>query len=59
MGLGRWDEARHWLQQALERGHLQFLRKASEQLQRAAWPQLAETTATYTRRCAELESGQA
>ena len=57
--LGRWDEARRWLQQALGLGHLKFLRKARDELQQAAWPQLAEITAAYARRCAEREAVKA
>ncbi|MNN48186.1 putative beta-lactamase HcpC precursor [compost metagenome] len=57
--LGRWDEARHWLQQALERGHLKFLRKARDELQQAALAPLAEVTTAFARRCSELEAAEA
>lgn len=54
-GRGHWDEARHWLHQALELGHLRFLRRARDELQRAAFPPLAEIAQAYERRCVELE----
>src|SRR5690606_21005365 len=57
---GQIESARHWLLQALAGGHLKFLRSASDQLQKAALPALADITQAYLQRRAELESpGQA
>ena len=56
LGLGHEEQARHWLQAALALGHLKFLRTARDELQRAGLPALAEITAAYARRCAELET---
>lgn len=52
------DEARHWLLAALELGHLKFLRKAGEELQRVALAPLADIAAVYARRCGELEAAE-
>jgi hypothetical protein len=57
MGLGRWDEARHWLREALARGHPKFLRKARDELRRAAIAEVADIAEAYARRCAEQEAG--
>lgn len=54
-----WDEARHWLRQALALGHLRFLRRARDELQRAAFPQFADIAQAYVWRCAELEGEEA
>lgn len=58
-GEAQWDEARRWLLAALELGHLKFLRKALGELRRAAPAPLAEVTAAYAQRCAELEAAEA
>lgn len=59
MSLGEWQQARHWLQQALELGHLKFLRKASAELRAAALPQIQDITDAYLHRCAALEATEA
>nr|WP_221189706.1 tetratricopeptide repeat protein [Azomonas macrocytogenes] len=56
MDQGRWDEARHWLQQALVLGHLKFLRKARDELLAAALAPIQDITAAYVSRCEALES---
>lgn len=53
---GDWHAARHWLRQALERGHLVFLRQAHEQLAATDLAELAEITQAYAERCAALEA---
>ncbi|SEI37708.1 hypothetical protein SAMN04244579_00079 [Azotobacter beijerinckii] len=55
MDLGQRDEARRWLREALERGHLKFLRKARDELRQVAGTEFADIAAAYARRCAELE----
>jgi TPR repeat protein len=50
----RWDEARHWLTQALSLGHLKFLRKARDELLAAKIAPIADITAAYAARCAEV-----
>lgn len=52
----QWSEARYWLLQALHRGHLKFLRKARDELIRAASPALIDIVQAYTERCQTLES---
>lgn len=52
---GHLEQARYWLLQALELGHLKFLRSASAELQQAALPQLVDITQAYLQRCTELE----
>ncbi|GAB3475257.1 tetratricopeptide repeat protein [Azotobacter salinestris] len=56
MSLGRWDEARHWLREALALGHLKFLRKTRDELRQAAIAEVADIAEAYARRCAELEA---
>ncbi|WP_374439956.1 tetratricopeptide repeat protein [Pseudomonas panipatensis] len=51
---GRVEDARHWLQRALEGGNLNFLRVAREQLERSAHPPLRRLALDYYRRAAEL-----
>ncbi|MFL9814576.1 sel1 repeat family protein [Stutzerimonas sp. VN223-3] len=50
----RWDDARHWLIQALSLGHLKFLRKARDELLAAKIAPIADITAKYAARCAEI-----
>ena len=50
----RWDEARHWLIEALSLGHLKFLRKARDELLAARIEPLADIAAAYVTRCADL-----
>lgn len=53
---GRWDEARFWLLQALQQGHLKFLRKATDELIAAALPALQDITEAYIQRRQTLEA---
>lgn len=55
IGQSRWEEARHWLREALVRGHRRFLLKALAELQTAALPALSDIVEAYARRCAVLE----
>lgn len=50
----RWDEARHWLIQALANGHLKFLRKARDELLTARIEPIADITMAYVTRCAAV-----
>jgi TPR repeat protein len=50
----RWQEARHWLAQALSLGHLRFLRKARDELVAARIEAIADIAAAYAVRCAEI-----
>ena len=50
----RWDEARHWLIQALALGHLKFLRKARDELLAARIEPIADIAAAYVDRCASI-----
>ncbi|WP_313085582.1 tetratricopeptide repeat protein [Pseudomonas sp.] len=54
MGLQRWEEARHWLIQALSLGHLAFLRKARDQLLAARIEPLVDVAQAYVARCAAV-----
>nr|WP_272889475.1 tetratricopeptide repeat protein [Stutzerimonas stutzeri] len=49
----RWDEARHWLIQALALGHLKFLRKARDELLTARIESIADIASAYAVRCAD------
>ncbi|TLX60389.1 sel1 repeat family protein [Stutzerimonas nosocomialis] len=51
---GDWERARHWLLQALQGGHLKFLRKARDELLAAALPEIDDIALAYSRRCNEL-----
>ena len=51
----RWDEARYWLQRALQLGHLKFLRTARDALQAANLSPLQDITQAYIERCAQLQ----
>ena len=51
---GQLDTARHWLEQALQGGHLPFLRQACEQLQAAGLSELNDSLQAYRQRCREL-----
>ena len=51
---GDWSSAQYWLLQALELGHLTFLRQARDQLAAAALSELADITQAFAQRCAEL-----
>ena len=46
--------ARHWLEQALQGGHLVFLRQAHAQLAAAGLSELGDIIQAYDRRCGEL-----
>lgn len=50
----RWDEARHWLFQALALGHLKFLRKARDELLAARIEPIADIAMAYATRCADI-----
>lgn len=50
----RWEEARHWLLQALSLGHLKFLRKARDELVAARIEPISDIAAAYVTRCADL-----
>ena len=50
----RWDEARHWLTQALATGHLKFLRKSRDELLAARIEPIADITMAYVARCADI-----
>lgn len=52
----RWQEAQFWFQQALNLGHLKFLRRARDELQQANLPPLQDITQAYIQRCQELEA---
>lgn len=50
----RWDEARHWLIQALALGHLKFLRKARDELLAAQIEPITDIAMAYVTRCADI-----
>ncbi|MCH2342652.1 tetratricopeptide repeat protein [Pseudomonas sp. NPDC047963] len=50
----RWDEARHWLIEALATGHLKFMRKARDELLTARIESIADITMAYVSRCADI-----
>ena len=50
----QWDEARHWLIQALALGHLKFLRRARDELLAARIEPFADITMAYVARCADI-----
>lgn len=50
----RWDEARHWLIQALALGHLKFLRKARDELLAARIEPITDIAVAYVTRCADI-----
>lgn len=50
----RWDDARHWLIQALSLGHLKFLRKARDQLLAARIEPIVDIAMAYVARCADI-----
>ncbi len=51
---GQLAAARHWLEQALQGGHLVFLRQAHAQLAAAGLSELGDIIQAYGRRCSEL-----
>ncbi|HBC01205.1 MAG TPA: hypothetical protein DC032_11625 [Pseudomonas sp.] len=53
----QWDAARHWLDRALEVGHLKFVETALASLQAAALPQIVDIVEAYARRRDELRAG--
>lgn len=53
----QWDTARHWLERALEVGHLKFVETALASLQAAALPQIDDIVVAYARRRDELRAG--
>lgn len=50
----RWEDARHWLTQALSLGHLMFLRKARDELLAARIGPIADIAMAYVARCADI-----
>jgi len=50
----RWDEARHWLIQALATGHLKFMRKARDELLAARIEPITDIAMAYVARCAAI-----
>lgn len=50
----QWDEARRWLIQALATGHLNFLRKARDELLAVRIEHIADITMAYVARCADI-----
>ncbi|RYJ62301.1 tetratricopeptide repeat protein [Pseudomonas songnenensis] len=53
----QWDVARHWLERALEVGHLNFVETALASLQAAELPPIADIVVAYARRRDELRAG--
>jgi len=53
----QWDVARHWLERALEVGHLKFVETALASLQAAELPPIADIVVAYARRRDELRAG--
>ncbi|WP_312955925.1 tetratricopeptide repeat protein [Pseudomonas songnenensis] len=52
----QWDVARHWLERALEIGHLKFVETALASLQAAELPPIADIVVAYARRRDELRA---
>ncbi|MCQ4299934.1 sel1 repeat family protein [Pseudomonas songnenensis] len=52
----QWDAARHWLERALEVGHLKFVETALASLQAAELPPIADIVVAYARRRDELRA---
>ncbi len=53
----QWDVARHWLERALEVGHLKFVETALASLQAVELPPIADIVEAYARRRDELRAG--
>jgi len=52
----QWDVARHWLERALEIGHLKFVETALASLRAAELPPIADIVVAYARRRDELRA---